>query len=476
MLEGLKKKLSKKVPGNEIEKSVRKYAEDDEEYIKYAKDVERTLRYLESNLHDTDDPEEIAMGALKTACEFYDADWCGVFDVDLDIGVWTPIWWYNVRGADKTKELFEEYETTDCLSRWIQAMKAGKTIYISDVEKIKPDNPDEYKLYKRLGVGSVMGVPFWKRPTGYLVVRNPKRYTSRSSLLKMLAYVIIAQVNERKFLEDAKLSFSPESIQKDTDVMINMFGNIEIYTPKGVLREDQIKSPQICRILAYMLLNRKVSIPAREITDAIWPEEQIDDPGKKVKGHIHRFRNLYPMNVDYTLISTTAKGYRLNPKLNIMTDLKQFESYWLAAQKTTSTAGKIDLLKKAMELYKGEVFSAASTEHWLIHTATHYQLMYVAIVNELLATFDEIENYYDMQQYATEALNMEPGNMQAYYWLIYAMYQMGEIEMAKNEMKIAEQNLSDEEYHELQKYLKDLKNFDEDYTRKMSFGKKNNSI
>jgi len=43
-------------------------------------------------------------------------------------------------------------------------------------------------------------------------------------------------------------------------------------------------------------------------------------------------------------------------------------------------------------------------------------------------------------------------------------------------MKIAEQNLSDEEYHELQKYLKDLKNFDEDYTRKMSFGKKNNSI
>ena len=54
-------------------------AEDDEEYIKYAKDVERTLRYLESNLHDTDDPEEIAMGALKTACEFYDADWAGFF-------------------------------------------------------------------------------------------------------------------------------------------------------------------------------------------------------------------------------------------------------------------------------------------------------------------------------------------------------------------------------------------------------------
>lgn len=38
------------------------------------------------------------------------------------------------------------------------------------------------------------------------------------------------------------------------------------------------------------------------------------------------------------------------------------------------------------------------------------------------------------------------------------------------------EDLSDEEYHELQKYLKDLKNFDEDYARKLSFGKKNNSI
>ena len=48
--------------------------------------------------------------------------------------------------------------------------------------------------------------------------------------------------------------------------------------------------------------------------------------------------------------------------------------------------------------------------------------------------------------------------------------------MAKNEMKIAEHNLSDEEYHELQKYLKDLKNFDEGYTKKISFGKNGKSI
>ena len=219
MLNRFREKLTSKKQEKESDTN-KCYTND--EYVNYAIDVEKTLRYLEANLHNTDDPEEIAMGALKAACEFYDADWCGVLDVDLDIGVWSPMWWYNVRGTDRTKQLFEECETADYLSRWIYAMKKGKTMYIYDVEKIKDDYLEEYELYKRLGVQSAIGVPFWKRPTGYLVVRNPKRYTNRSSLLKMLAYVIIAQVNERKFLDDAKLSFSPSVIQKDTDVMINI--------------------------------------------------------------------------------------------------------------------------------------------------------------------------------------------------------------------------------------------------------------
>ena len=60
------------------------------DYIRYSARFEKTITELERGLHSTDDPKKIAMQTLITACEFYEADWCGILLVDLDIGIWIP--------------------------------------------------------------------------------------------------------------------------------------------------------------------------------------------------------------------------------------------------------------------------------------------------------------------------------------------------------------------------------------------------
>ena len=45
--------------------------------------------------------------------------------------------------------------------------------------------------------------------------------------------------------------------------------------------------------------------------------------------------------------------------------------------------------------------------------------------------------------------------MKAYYWLIFSMYQMGAVEMAKGEMAKAKNDLTGDEYATLVQYLKD---------------------
>lgn len=65
------------------------------EKIDFALKFVDTLSELEAQLHASDDPKEIAHGAMKMACDFYQADWCGFLEVDLDLGLWTPYWWYN---------------------------------------------------------------------------------------------------------------------------------------------------------------------------------------------------------------------------------------------------------------------------------------------------------------------------------------------------------------------------------------------
>ncbi len=430
-----------------------------EEYTQYAQELEQTLTALEAHLHESDEPKEIIIHALETACQFYGGDWAGFLDVDLDLNLWTPYIWYNKSPEDQTEILVNEFESSEFLYRWVTAMKENRAVIIPDREEIKDTYPDEYVLYQRLRIHSVLAVPVKPRPMGFLAVRNPKRFVNRSSMLQMLAFVVLAIVNEQKLLDSVKMAWSPESIKSDTDILIHLFGELEIFTSRGVLRESDLKSPKISRLLAYMIISDRSMIPPREIAETIWPEEAYDqeNPGKNMRTLIYRLRQTFSLISDQQLIESTAYGYRLNPKLNIMTDIQEFDRYVAASNNTVTRIKKVELLKKAMSVYKGNILVSASGEHWLLHTASHYNMKYLGVANELLKTLAELKDFADIHQYATQALQIEPGNLQAYYWLIYSLYSQGATEMAKSELRVAQQNLTEEEYDELVQCVKKLK-------------------
>lgn len=122
-----------------------------QEEIDFALDFVNTVSTLEAMLHSSDDPEEIATQTLKTACEFYHADWCGFLEVDLDLGLWTPHWWYNPNPNDKTLVLLNEFESASGLPRWVISMRENTAIVVPDAEEIRTEFPEEYGVYKRLG-------------------------------------------------------------------------------------------------------------------------------------------------------------------------------------------------------------------------------------------------------------------------------------------------------------------------------------
>ena len=49
----------------------------------YAKAFEKCLTELAAEVYGIHEPFEIAQRTLRTACEFYEADWCGMFDADM---------------------------------------------------------------------------------------------------------------------------------------------------------------------------------------------------------------------------------------------------------------------------------------------------------------------------------------------------------------------------------------------------------
>ena len=419
-----------------------------QEYAKYCQDLEQTLSTLEANLHSSDDPEEIAMMALKTACEFYQADWAGLLEVDLNLNLWSPAWWYNAGPDDKTLSLINEFESAEFLHRWVAALRQNHAIIVPDTKLVKEDWPDEYLLYQRMEAHSIMGVPIKPRPTGFLVIRNPQRYLTQSSMLQMLAFVVLSNYNEKKLLDSAKMALTPDAIECDKDIIINFLGNMEICTSKGVLREQDFKAPKCARVATYLMLHRKAAHPPLEIAAALWPNDHSTPEAisSNIRGLIYRFRQAFSMVSDYPLIEATPNGYRLNPELHIMTDLQQFDRLWDAIQHTSSTSRKIDLLKQAISIYRGPLFENACDEHWILGMVNNYNLRYVGLINELLMKLSEAGDYQGVQHYATKSLEIVPENVTARYWLVHATYHLGAIELAKNEIERSKKDLTADEY------------------------------
>lgn len=435
----------------EIENQDDLYVEE-KDYTQYSVDYVKTMTALEATLHSCEDPAEIAMTTLKVAAEFYGGDWCGIIEGDLEMEAWAPVLWYDVETQGMTSTRFRELEETDAYSRWIEALYQCKPMIIPDTSIYKESNPAEYEIYNRCDADSILAVPFWKNPIGFMIVRNPKRYNNdvyESGFLQALAFVTFSAVTEQKLLRRTQKAFSPEIIKNDSDVIINLFGKLEIYTSKGVLTEEELNSPKISRFLVYLVLHRERPVPARAICDAIWPEEETDNPGGKIKNLAFRLQAAFGDIADARLVVSTSHGYQLNPELNIMTDLKMFEECWLEAQSALTFQTKIELLKRAADLYRGNVFASASSEHWLIPHELTYKYKCLGIYFELMKINFDSQNYANVQRYAALALEIEPANVDAYYWMIRSMKQKDSFAMAKGELKMAEHILTETEYKEL---------------------------
>ena len=350
---------------------------------------------------------------------------------------------------DPNKENWSaEYESAEFLDRWVQTVRKGIPMVVPDAEATKEAYPAEYNLYQRLGIRSVIAVSLEPRPVALLAVRNPKRYIQQTSMLRILAYVLLASYNEQKMLNRLQMAYIPTSIQSSKDIYVSLFGELSISTSKGVLKEADFSSPRISRLISYLLISRKNAISPQEITQTLWPDDS-DNPAKNVKGLVYRLRQKFSLISDEPLILSSASGYQLNPELHIMTDYQRFDELVSSAARASSVINKVDILKNALDLYRGKVLSSADGEHWLIQFSTKYHLSYMGAVSELLKQLDSLHSYDLLNQYAMKSLTIAPDNPKAYCWLIRSLKAQGMNELATNELAAAKEHLTTEEYEEI---------------------------
>lgn len=421
----------------------------------FAHEFERCIINLADEVYGLSEPKEIAQRVLRKACEFYDADWCGIFDADTMLKLWMPFWWYNraTDGMTKTKTDMDQYGIFGELPRWKNAIEQNIPIIIKDVETLKETIPDEYNIFIRQEVKSILAVPFNKREKGVLLLRNPKRYGEQPELLRVMANIVIQEVNEQKLLDRMKLESCADCTDDTYQIVINLFGGLSICAERGKLTEAEIKSPLCCKIFVLLLLNRKRGMSARELSEHLWADKEYDNPTRNLRALLFRLRTILHDITDLDLIITTPNGYRLNPDVIIKTDFEEFEKIYESKDTISDAAEKIRILENAVTMYRGKLFPTGDCEHWIIPLNSRCHILYLPMVNELMELPHSEKQYNKLYEYAMMTVGIDPESPITIYWLVVALRLHGAAEMAKRHLESAKLRMLEEEYKELEARL-----------------------
>lgn len=204
----------------------------------------------------------------------------------------------------------------------------NELFYVHDVETLKQKSPKEYAYMKRLNTQLYAVAPHYRLGSGYVYLRNPKRYVGLYGMLQALSYVCVTERNAYKLMDNLNIAVSSKGCKSDKDIFIKVFGGLSITTCFGTLSENDITSALAIRLVAYLLLNDTRKVSQRELTDALWPNAEIDSPSKQVRNVVHRTRNiLRPIFPDNLVVNDKMGNYYINPNVNIVTDTSAFESF-----------------------------------------------------------------------------------------------------------------------------------------------------
>jgi DNA-binding SARP family transcriptional activator len=150
-------------------------------------------------------------------------------------------------------------------------------------------------------------------------------------------------------------------------------------------------------VLKYLLANLNEEISRDVLMDVFWPDSAPDSARNNLNVAMHNLRQAFSHVCQEPVVIFKRGNYRMNPEINIWTDIDEFERHFQASRQLES-AGQIpdasNEYEIAANLYQGDFLADDPYDEWPIITRERLRVMY-------LETLDHLSRiYFSQGQYA----------------------------------------------------------------------------
>ena len=254
---------------------------------------------------------------------------------------------------------------------------------------------------------------------------------------------------------------------------IRLFGELEMSDGSRTLREEDLRSRQLLKLLACLLISSRKSMTDSEIVDILWGM-QVSNPLGALKNLVYRLRRaLAGVWPDVDFIITSAGQYYLNPRLDIQLDIIDFRT--LAGRYELEHEGEkgLQLLLQGASLYRGKVLKNLHDFKWTRYMQVWYTQRYTFLISQLCLRLCKKKDFYQAEMWALNAMRMEPEEERihiSYLWVCLRENKKEEAAAAFRSIvhlfyDDGAEPLSDELNRIRRKYLSDVSLYSENLTQ-----------
>ncbi len=409
---------------------------------------------LEAKLRGGHDCDLISDDALRTTMEFYDADHVIMANTDVELQV----------AGNYMREITREGVAPLCgddpiyLTKYpafLQTIKEDRSIIIPDIKELYPPDSVEYKRLDTSGVHSFLAVPYHKRHSGLVAIINPRRFQAEISMLQVLSYVSVAEVNEKMLMQYIKENDLLDEEKEPNEVYVKFFNGLEIRNANGILTENNFKSTRHVAFLACVLMNGKTGYSGESLAEALWlnfnkPQNMRRSLMNIASESRDRMRQFFP---DGELIDGSNFRFSVSPQYKVHTDLQDIDDLFIEVLRETDAGKQIEICKKILSEYTGHILPREHNFAIIKEVDIKYQHLRLRVLHRCLELLAKKKRYNEMLDIAFPEAFRYCSDPYLFYWEIKAYIGCNEYPHAKSILDSHGSCLLPEQAEELHKLL-----------------------
>ena len=220
-----------------------------------------------------------------------------------------------------------------------------------------------------------------------------------------------------------------------------MLGGFRIAFDGAKITEKVKRSSKIWKLLQYLITYRGKSIPQDELIEVFCGSDVVGNPGSALRTMVYRARTALAesgMPFAEEMILSKDGGYSWNNAPQCTVDAEEFESLWKKSGACDDEETRLELLLKAIDLYKGDFLPNSAGDMWVMPLSRWYRTIYIECVHAALALLTDTGQSARAEELSTRALQLDPFDEITLEFHLRALLAQGKLAEANDEYKRAE--------------------------------------